>query len=324
MFFYSNHFAIQKKYVILQIYEGGFMENKKPSRIYQVLSTASIVGLFFTIGLLVTGIMQGFLTATTSLVLAIFTIVFAGCIMSLVWINNIENKKYFKTSIVFLAFTILCCILWIIAAIAIYIMYTKAKVEETYTPIGLLNFVKIAFIISIQFVVSNIIARNIIKYKKSYIAFQIIMYISALFVDFYASMFSIAISFTASDGVFLNKSITSFLFSGGMVTVFLLFVVYIAIANSVLNTIQTKRNGGSTNRTRRGRRSLIGRLMDNVEYGEFDEAVSPKVDEPAVVEEKKEQNSAQDRLTKLKELYDAKLITEEEYNSKRAEILEEM
>ena len=304
------------------------MENKQPGKLYKILSTASTVGLFLTIGLLVTGILQGYLTALTSLILGIFTIVFAGIVMSLVWINNIENKKYFKTSIVFLAFTIICCILWIIAAVSIYVMYLRSKTIENYNPTGFLTFVKIAFIVSIQFVAANIIARNIIKYKKNYIAFQIIMYISALFVDFYATMLALGISYTGDNGMALAKSMRTFLFSGPMITMLILFAVYIAIANSVLNNVQTKRSGEKNqNRTKRRRRGLLGRLADNLELGEFDEAVEEEkviIEAEAPKAEEKKESKAQDRLTKLKELYDAKLITEEEYNEKRAEIIDEM
>lgn len=301
------------------------MEIKKPGKLYKTLSTISTVGLFITVGLLVTGLLQGYLSPITALILSIFTIIFAGCMLSLVWINNIENKRYTKTSIVFLAFTVLCCLLWIAAAIMVYVILVKSASNKSYNPTALLRFIKIAGIISIQFVVSNIITRNLIKYKKSYIAFQIIMYISCLFVDFYVSMFALGIQFTPEKGMSISKTIGSFLFSGGMITTFILFVVYIAIANSVLNGIQTKKNGGHSNRRRR---TLIGSLVDEIENGSFEEvSVENKPsNETKVVEqeEKKEKESPQERLTKLKQLFEGGLITEEEFNAKKQEILEEM
>lgn len=301
------------------------MEIKKPGKLYKTLSTISTVGLFITVGLLVTGLLQGYLSPITALILSIFTIIFAGCMLSLVWINNIENKRYTKTSIVFLAFTVLCCLLWIAAAIMVYVILVKSASNKSYNPTALLRFIKIAGIISIQFVVSNIITRNLIKYKKTYIAFQIIMYISCLFVDFYVSMFALGIQFTPEKGMAISKTIGSFLFSGGMITTFILFVVYIAIANSVLNGIQTKKNGGHSNRRRR---PLIGSLVDEIENGSFEEvSVENKPsNETKVVEqeEKKEKESPQERLTKLKQLFEDGLITEEEFNAKKQEILEEM
>ena len=301
------------------------MEIKKPGKLYKTLSTISTVGLFITVGLLVTGLLQGYLSPITALILSIFTIIFAGCMLSLVWINNIENKRYTKTSIVFLAFTVLCCLLWIAAAIMVYVILVKSASNKSYNPTALLRFIKIAGIISIQFVVSNIITRNLIKYKKTYIAFQIIMYISCLFVDFYVSMFALGIQFTPEKGMAISKTIGSFLFSGGMITTFILFVVYIAIANSVLNGIQTKKNGGQSNRRRR---TLIGSLVDEIENGSFEEvSVENKPsNETKVVEqeEKKEKESPQERLTKLKQLFEDGLITEEEFNAKKQEILEEM
>ena len=295
------------------------METKKTGMVYKILSTVSIVGLFLTVGILITGLVQGYLNALTALILAIFTILFAGCMLSLVWINNIQNQRYKKTSIAFLAFTILCCILWIVAVILVYIM---AK-NTTTAPVGALRFVQAAVIASIQFVVANIIARNIIKHQKSHIAFQIIMYISCLFIDFYVTMFAIGINFTPADGIKLSESIRSFLFSGGMIVTLILFVVYIAVANSILNQVEAKKNGGR--RKTSSRRGLLGSLVDNLEQGVFDEIshhVSEAHEEP--VEAEKTEESAQERLTKIKKLYEDGLITEEEFNAKKKEILEDV
>lgn len=309
------------------------MEVKQPGKLYKILSTVSIVGLFITIGLLFTGLIEGYLGPGGVLVLSIFTIIFAGCMLSLVWLKNIENKQYKKTSIVFLAFTVLCCLLWIAAAIVIYIMLKQAEKDPNYNPINLLRLVKVAFIVSVQFVVANIIARNLIKHKKTHIAFQIIMYISCLFVDFYVTMFAIGLKFNPIEGMELTKSIRSVLFSGGMIATLVLFVVYIAIANSVINGIQSKRNGGEkvTNTRRRG---LLGSMVDTIENIQLDEifsdnfgGVQEKVEE--VPQEVKEaapeaEEDPQERLTKIKQLYDSGLITEEEFNAKKKEILEDM
>ena len=295
------------------------METKKPGLLYKTLSTVSTVGLFFTVGLLVTSLFNGFLSAVSALILVIFTIIFAGCMLSLVWINNIENKRFKKTSILFLSFTIFCCLLWIISAILIYVALKKAALDANYYPSGILQFVKIAFIISVQFVVSNIIARNLIKYKKTYIAFQIVMYISALFVDFYVAMLAVGIKFIPEKGMEISESIRSFLFSPGMITTFILFVIYIAIANSVLNGIQTKRNNG----TKTTRRRLLGKLIENLEEGQFDEVENYEPLEKPIVDEDNIE-SAEERLIKLKKLYESNLITEDEFNLKKKEILEDM
>ena len=50
------------------------METKKTGMLYKILSTVSIVGLFLTVGILATGLVQGYLNGLTALILAIFTI----------------------------------------------------------------------------------------------------------------------------------------------------------------------------------------------------------------------------------------------------------
>ena len=95
------------------------------------------------------------------------------------------------------------------------------------------------------------------------------------------------------------------------------------MANSILNQVEAKKNGGR--RKTSSRRGLLGSLVDNLEQGVLDEIshhVSEAHEEP--VEAEKTEESAQERLTKIKKLYEDGLITEEEFNAKKKEILEDV
>lgn len=295
------------------------MGNKKPGTIYSVLSNAALVGLFLSVGILIVGIMQDTLNAGMVLILSILSIIFGGCALSLVWVRNLERKRYFKTSIVFLAITVACCILWIACAIVIYNM-VKSVDQGTFTDVKLakmLNFIRISLVITVQFVFSNVITRNIIRYKKNFVAFQIIHYSSCVFVDFYISMLALAVRFKESGAdIVLKSGTTEFLFNGVMLTIFIVACVYIAISNSVLQSIARKKSGGKT-----GKRTVLDSLFDEPE---FEEDIKQEEALEVQTSQKEDKVSVKKRLNELKALYDDGIISKEEYEQKRNDILKDI
>ena len=68
-----------------------FDEYQQGGKIYKIISTAAIIGLFLAVGLLVVGIMQGFMSAGLCLFLAILAILCLCSTLALYWIRFLEK-----------------------------------------------------------------------------------------------------------------------------------------------------------------------------------------------------------------------------------------
>ena len=299
-------------------------------KLYKIINTCSTIGLFLTVGLVVLMIM-GTIKCTSSVVgiVAAIAILCFSCILALPWIRKIENNEFKVLSYVFLAIVAVCCLLWIISDIVIISQYKAIKAsalndnltEEESTKlfnslVGALNYLKAAVFISIQFSVASFVATGITKYRKSMLPFQGITYISYLFCDFWISTFLFTINvkkINASnvgdlDKIFqINENVLTFLTSKAMVTIFVLAIAYVIIANAIIKRQDQRRMKNATEDLAKGRVPIVG--------GE-DSAPAAVQAEPVQTPEEK--------LEKLKSLYEKQLITKEEYEEKRNNILKDM
>ncbi len=278
-------------------------------KLYRIIYTISLLGLFLAAGLLVVGIMNGFLTAGLSLFLAIIAIVCLCCTLSLYWIRYIEKKRYTKVSIAMLSLLGLAAILWVSIAIIIYSMYVQGKAGTLGEPKARMTFIQIALILSFQIFEALMITSTIIRYKKNYMVFQIIMYVSNLFVDFWFSTLFSCFNFTGTGKQVFNLDAVKFLTTKGMITTLVLFIVYVIICNSVLKSIETRRS--------RNLSQDVYESEDIVPAGNEDDVQLKKV-------ETKKEKSVEEKLSDLKNLLEKNLITEEEYNQKKAEIIKDL
>ncbi len=282
---------------------------EKEGKVYKILTTVALVGIFLAVGILVVGLAQNFLTAGVSLTLGLIATICLSIILCLPWIKKLENNKYRITSIVFLAIIGLCALLWLISCFVIYAMYQNAKSESAAGLTGSLRFLKVVLILTIQFICAQTIATTIINYQKNYIVFQVIMYISNVFVDLYVTCFLLCIAIKDGTGgspeLFINDQFISFLFTPAMYTLFALFLVYTAICSGILNRIQ------------RGKQKIAAEVIENNNNVSVTETNEVK---PARLS--KEEIKA--RLENLKDMLDSGLITQEEYDARRGEILKEI
>ena len=141
-------------------------------KLYKIINTCSIVGLFVTVGLVVLMIM-GTIKCTSSVVgiVAAIAILCFSCVLALPWIRKIENNEFKVLSYVFLGIVALSCLLWIISDIVIISQYKVIKAaslkdeltnEESTklfnSLVSSLNYLKTAVFISIQFSVVSFVA----------------------------------------------------------------------------------------------------------------------------------------------------------------------
>lgn len=273
-------------------------------KVYKIITTCVILGLFFDVGLLTLGIMEGWFAAAPFMILllAIIGILCMTATLSLLWIRHLERKELQTLSYVMLGILGFAAIMWIAIAGVVYSLIRNPEGN----PLAKMNFIRIGLIISFQVVEAIIISSTWARYRKNYLVFQIIMYVSNLFVDLWCSLLFSAIAL--QDGnVVLREGITKLIFSHGMVVMLVLFVVYVIISNSILKTIEDRK-------MRQIRYDLTQGTADNRDFDAPADADATPVSE----------NATEAKLEKLKDLYEKKLISEEEYNEKKAKILEEM
>lgn len=149
-----------------------------------------------------------------------------------------------------------------------------------------IKFIKILAIITMQVSVANFMALNIIKYKKNYLPFQVIMYASNIFIDFWVSYLMIGITLDLETGLHINNAV-SCLFNQPLLTIFIVSAVFVVLSNSILKVIEQK-----------SIKNASQKILDN--------------------------DDIEKNLKKLDDLYNSNLISKEDYDSRKNDILNKL
>ena len=277
------------------------------SKFYQIANNIAIFGSFIAIALFVLGLfkiipMTSFMFGITSTI----ALISIGCLMILPWLRNFEKGRSKKISIVFMCLIAVCTLLWIICVYMGIDLFNKSKTESVSKEslLNTLNFVKITLIISLQFLTLSLIANTIIKYRKNMIVFQAITYLSNLFFDIYVTCFLLCIKISPTKGLEISKSI-SFLSNKVIVVLFILSIIYMILSSKIMQTIEERRL----------------KFAVEEDYN-FDGTKKDNLDEQT--EEQTEEQTPEERLEKLKSMLDKNLITQEEFEEKRKEIIKDL
>ncbi len=310
------------------------LQGEPAGKIYKLINTIAVIGLFLTVGIIVL-MLTGTLSCTANLIgiIAAIAIACLGCILALPWIRRLESNEFKILSLVFIGLTALSCILWIISDIVIISQYKSIKstfiASETMTEektikfieslIRSLNFLKVTTFLTIQFSVASFIATGITKFRKTMIPFQAIAYTSYGFVDFWISGFLFTFSIKSNlksvvaddmSGVLgeifkFNKDFFNFLTGKVMMTIFFLAVAYVAVSNIIIKKQEQRK---------------MQNVLENISVdGRNNKSTAPVETAPAAPVETVEQ-----KLEKLKNLLDKNLISQEEYDKKKEELLKDM
>lgn len=293
-------------------------------KIYRLVNNISIVGLFLAVTLLILMIMKviAWSSGMVGFVLAIAIVCFC-LILALPWVRKLEKNQFKILSYVFLGLVGLCCILWVIADIVIIKEVNAIKrasnntIDETEFLKGLvgsLRYLKTTLFITIQFSVASFVASSITKFRKTMIPFQAITYSAYAVCDFWISglMFCLRIksnidfskSVDIGDVFSANSKLLKFLVSKPMITVLLIAIAYVIIAGAIIKRQESRRVKNATEDLTFG--------GSDAEASEYNASQSKPIE------------SAEDKLLSLKKMLDNGLITEDEYNNKKAEILKDM
>ncbi len=293
-----------------------FLRNKKEkdiqtgdneNRLYKLVSNIAVIGIFTSIAILVLGIFKIFtMTSFIFGIVATIAVISIACFLILPWVRRFGNGENKTISLVFMGLILVCAILWLVCIYMFIGIYNKAKVDgfDSKSLLNSLNFVKITLVISLQFLMASLIAETVIRYKSKMIIFQAITYLSNLFFDFYITFFLCCLSISG-DGIDLSDKV-KILGNKVMLVLFIISIIYMAVSNAIMKKQEAKRM------------ELAVQSGFNIDGTK--KQTQPKQTEEVVEEVKK----PEEKLESLKNMLDKNLITQEEYDKKREEILKDM
>lgn len=278
------------------------VDGKKAFNVYSLITSLAIVVLFVAVGLIVLGF-RGVFHFNSGILLTIITmfIVSGAALLALPWVRRLQKKQNIIVCWVFVGLLVLCAIFWLICAFLIVAKFKVLNEIEAKDVVGTINFVKFTLIYTMQYAIASLIANNIIKFRTRMIPFQVILYLSNLFVDVYVTIILCCINFNADTFISINTAPLYWLINPIVSTLFMLAFIYMIIANAIAKRIER-------------RRIQYARDEDEMPDEMFGGRSKPK----------NQTKSAQEKLTELKTMLDQNLITQEEFDKKKEEILKEM
>ena len=273
---------------------------KQGFNIYSFLQTISILGFALVIALFVFGFQGYFRLNSATITVLLIVAVLCFCLsLILPWIKRYQLKMNRIVCFVFFGLIALMAVLWIIAIILIVNLIAKGEAATIENSIGTLRYLKAVLVISVQFGIASLIASTVIKYKARLIAFQSILYASVLYCDFYLTSLCFCISFNTDSGI--SFDFFPYLANRLIVTILIVALIFTAISLGILRRVERRKGGKS---------------IEGFDY----------VEDTEVAQHRQAIKSAgtQEKLAELKAMLDQNLITEEEYNKKRQDILDKM
>lgn len=272
--------------------------------LYKFIQNLAIMGVFAVVGLLVLGITSAFaFTPAVFDVVTIIGIICLGCTFLLPWVKLIEKQEHKKLSLIFIITTLVCVVMWSISAIFIVAMLNYKTALSLSCFRGFLIYLKIAAFITIQYAISSIVISNFLKYKFTFLPFQIVMYLSNLFVDFYLSYLVFCMYINDSYSlIFINA--VNLLTTKTMITLICLTASYVILSNIILALIRKKK------------------LKLLISEEDKKEKLNVDVDVSNIETDSKFESDLEIKLKQLTEAYKKNLITAEQYSKKKQEIID--
>ncbi len=269
------------------------------------LSIGSLVAMLFLFILMVMNIIP-FSSGLFALIGVLFVVSLA---MSLAtpWAKRVSEGRYKILSYVFLGLIAVAMILWIVVVFLLLNLYNKVidDIDVGDSFISTIKFIQVCVIITIQVIFGSIIATKISNFGKNNIVLQVFTYIGYVILDFYLSYIVSRLAFVDSEIVTKDADLLT---SKVGLTVLLFAIVIVGVVE-----------GYNKSRIKRIQKDAVERSL----VSELEPVEKKKKAEPAQTETKQEE-TAEEKLTKLKSLLDKNLITQEEYDKKKEDIISKM
>lgn len=271
-------------------------------KLYRLVQLLAISVFLIAVVLIILEIFQILpMSANANGVVFSIGVVGLGGMVALPWVRVFEgfkDKRYRITAIVFLSIAGVCVILWIIC---VWLIIGLVKQVTTDMDLSILknlirslNTIRASIIVSLQFVVASYIAKNIIKYNKTLLPYQVLAGLSQLFIDFFVCLVLTAITITTK-GVGFSK--TAYLLTNRWTYALLAIAVVLGAFPNVVFRRTDRRNA----------MKYAAKDLRETLYDDSDSADST--------------GSSDKKLKKIKELLDKGMITQEEYDRKREDII---
>ena len=289
--------ALNKKYM------GG------EGKAYRAIATSSYIGIFLAAGIVVASLVNPTFALNATLWGFIFTIgvISLGLISVLPWVRKYERGEYKTLSIVFIIFVAVCVVLWLIC---VWLIIHMINSQNANNLVWLLWFIKVTLLVSLQLMVATVAGNLWTKCRNTMIPFQVITYASYGFVDFYFSylLFCVKINPTNSaNPLGLNTDALGALGTSFMITVLAIALVYMSISNFIIKKMEARR--------------LVNMATDNF----ADMLTDQKDDSQKAVDENNASAPAtktmEEELTSLKDMLDKGILTKEEYDEARKNVI---
>lgn len=272
---------------------------KNPIKLFKILQNTAISIILVMVALVIFSIAEIIpFTPVLGCFYGIILIVCFACLYALPWARKFEKNENKKLSLIFMSLIAVCAVLWMACLIVVIGCITSDKEPGMF----LFNLIRISLVLSIQMLVSSTIASTILKYKNSMIPFQVITYLSHVYIDFFVTTIIVSIN-----SKFDTNSIVPFLFTKWPLIILALSCAYVFISNIIIKKTDKRK-------------------MTEVAYASGDVNYNPNQvvgDGFGGVQETTTQLSPTVKLEKLKDMYEKELITKEEYEKKKEEILKE-
>lgn len=289
----------------------------KDGKIYKIVQLVAISVFIIAIVLLVLEIFRLLKmgSAANGIVFSLGVIALGG-LTALPWVRvfeSIKDKKFTITAIVFLSVIGLCVILWIVSVWQIIglVKGLTSDADEKISAgiVGSLNVIRIALIVSLQFIIASGIAMNFVKYRKELIPYQVMFGVSTLYMDIYFTLLLTAFTVTKEDGFGLSR--TSVVVTNmWLIALLVIAVLLLIFPSNVFRRVDRKR--------------VLAAKKENLKEILADEPQSKataSASNETPFSEYSNGGSVEEKLKKIKNLLDEGMITQEEYDAKRAEIL---
>lgn len=288
----------------------------KDGKIYKLVQLLAISVFLVAVVLVVFEIFQILdISATGNGVILSIGVIGLGGLTALPWLRVFEGlkEKPFKiVAIVFLSIIGVCVILWIVCVWLIVGLIKNFDFMNLAKVANSLNAIRASLIVSLQFIITSTITMNVVKYRKTLLPYQIMYGVALAFIDVWFTIALFAFSIT-KDGFTINEA--SLLFTNKWMWAFLVIaIVLMSFPSYVFRRADKRRmlEARSANIKEDLKEILAASEKSNESNTEANDSPAPDSAAGEPVEEK---------LKKIKALLDGGLITQEEYDAKRAEIL---
>lgn len=251
--------------------------------------------------------------------IAILFVISMALSMSLVWAKRLTEERLKVLSIVFLSIICVCALCWIVSIVMINNIVgnlvekdvTESKLRSL---LGMFAFIKFTLIFTVQVFIASQIAGNVSKFGKEKITLQVINAIGFIIMDIVITTLLSIITIRENaasmmDTIRISKGAINILKSKFLWMLFVLSIFTTSITNGITQSL-FKRIQRSM-----AEKEMYGKNKDYEIEKKYLESQNETIDES---------NEIENKLNKLKEMFDKNMITKEEYDQKRKDLIDKI